>query len=170
MKRRVFVRYLGSVSALAACPSILASAAETNERLAPPTKSEEDAIRSIAEGFLKESGIKGMSIAYGRGGEIGFEQGYGFADAEGKEPVTPDHRFRIASITKPITSSAVMMCMEKDLLKLDSKVFGPGSILGDAYGNKLPENVLAITIDHLLTHTSGGWTNERTIRCSGIQR
>lgn len=138
----------------------MASAASTNGRLTPPGDSEKAAIRSIAEDFLKQSGIKGMSIAYGRDGEIGFEQGYGFADADGKEPVTPDHRFRIASITKPITSAAVMMCIEKDLLKLDSKVFGPGSILGDAYGTKLPENVLAITLDHLLTHTSGGWTND----------
>jgi CubicO group peptidase (beta-lactamase class C family) len=161
MKRRAFLRGLGKVSALAACPSGFASAAEPGEPQARPTKSEEDAIRSIAEDFLKRAGIKGMSIAYGRDGHVAFEQGYGFADADGKEPVTPDHRFRIASISKPITSSAVMMCLETGLLKLDGKVFGPGSILGDAYGSKLPGNVLAITLDHLLTHTSGGWTNDK---------
>src|SRR4051812_12373658 len=105
MKRRVFVRRLGRASAFAVWPSAFVSAAATSGRLTPPTKSEEAAIRSIAEDFLKKSGIKGMSIAYGRDGDVGFEQGYGVADANGKEPVTPDHRFRIASITKPITSS-----------------------------------------------------------------
>jgi CubicO group peptidase (beta-lactamase class C family) len=161
MKRRDFVHRLGSLTAIAACSPAFAPAAESDSQLTPPTKTEQDAIRSIAEAFLSESGIKGMSIAYGRGGKIGFEQGFGFADAEGKEPVTPNHLFRIASVSKPITATAVMMCIEKGLLTLESKVFGPQGILDNEYGGKLPETVLAITVDHLLTHTSGGWTNDR---------
>jgi len=47
-----------------------------------------------------------MSIAYGREGKIDFEAGYGFADADGAEAVTPQHRFRIASVSKPITATA----------------------------------------------------------------
>ncbi len=117
-------------------------------------------MRVIAEGFLREYGIKGMSIAYGQEGNISFEQGYGFADLDAKEPVTAEHRFRIASISKPFTAVAVMMSLEKGLLKLDSPVFGPQSLLGDAYGTSLPERVRAITVDHLLTHTSGGWPNK----------
>src|SRR4051812_9925699 len=160
MKRRVFMHRLGCASAFATWRSESASASATSPPLEPPTKSEEAAVHAIAEDFLGKWGIKGMSIAYGRGGGIGFEQGYGFADADQHEPVTPDHRFRIASITKPITSAAVMMCIERGSLKLNDKIFGPDSILGDAYGSKLPEKVLAITVDHLLTHTSGGWTND----------
>jgi CubicO group peptidase (beta-lactamase class C family) len=141
MKRRVFI------GSLAAWPVFAAT----------PQKSEAAAIRGIAEGFLREHGIQGMSIAYGRDGKIEFEQGFGFADDGGKEAVTPEHRFRIASISKPITATAVMMCVEKGLLKLDTKVFGPQSILGGDHSG----DVAAITIDHLLSHTSGGWMNDK---------
>lgn len=120
-------------------------------------QSEEGKIRGIAEGFLREHGIQGMSIAYGRAGKINFEAAYGFADADGAEAVTPQYRFRIASVSKPITATAVMRCIEKGLLKPDSKVFGPQGILGGDYG----EDVAAITLDHLLTHSSGGWANDK---------
>ncbi len=120
-------------------------------------ESEEGKIRSIAEGFLREQGIQGMSIAYGRNGKIEFEGAYGFADAEGKEAVTPRHRFRIASVSKPVTATAVMMDIEKGLLKADSKVFGPQGILGGDYGGDVAE----VTVDQLLTHTSGGWANDK---------
>jgi CubicO group peptidase (beta-lactamase class C family) len=141
MKRRAFVGSLAGWPVFAATPE----------------KSEAATIRGIAEGFLREHGIRGMSIAYGRDGMIEFEQGYGFADAERKEAVTPEHRFRIASISKPITATAVMMCVEKGLLKLDSKVFGQQGILGGDHSG----DVAAITIDNLLTHTSGGWANDK---------
>jgi len=95
MKRRAFV---GSLAALPAFAATLEKSAAT--------------IRDIAEGFLREHGIQGMSIAYGRDGKIEFEQGYGFADLEGKEAVTPEHRFRIASLSKPITATTFMMCVE----------------------------------------------------------
>jgi len=145
MKRRMFVGSLAALPAFAAAPR----------------KSEEHLIRGIAEGFLHEHGISGLSIACGREGVIEFEHGYGFADADGKEAVTPEHRFRIASISKPITATAVMMGVEKGQLQLDGRVFGSQGILGDAYGAKLPESVRAITIDHLLTHLSGGWANDK---------
>jgi CubicO group peptidase (beta-lactamase class C family) len=142
MKRRAFV------SSLAAWPAVAAAAVP---------KSEEGKIRAIAEGFLHEHSIQGMSIAYGREGRIEFEAGYGFADADGAEAVTPQHRFRIASVSKPITATAVMMCIERGLLQADSKVFGPQGILGGDYSG----DVAAVTVDHLLTHTSGGWANDK---------
>lgn len=141
MKRRAF---LGS---LAACPAIAAV----------PSNSEGAAVRAIAEAFRYEYGIGGMSIAYGRDGVIEFEQGFGFADVDQKEAVTPEHRFRIASISKPITSTAVMMQIEKGRLNLNDTIWGPKGLLGGDYEGDLA----AITIDHLLTHTSGGWANNK---------
>ncbi len=122
-----------------------------------PRESEQSAIRALAEGYLKEQGFRGMSIAYGREGRIDFEAGYGFAEASGKEPVTPADRFRIASVSKPITATTVLMCVEKGLLKLDDPVFGSKGILGGGPGG----DVDRITVDHLLTHTSGGWPNKK---------
>ena len=154
MNRRHFIHHMSQAAASGACAPAWAAEQEK------PSSSEEDAIRLIAEGFLREQGMKGLAIAYGRNGEISFEQGYGFADAEGKEAVTPAHRFRIASISKPITATAVMRCVEKGQLKLEDTIFGPQGLLGEVYGRDLPESVRAITVDHLLTHTSGGWKND----------
>jgi len=141
MKRRAFV------SSLAAWPVLAAS----------PKGSEAKSIRDIAEAFLREHGIGGLSIAYGRDGIVEFEQGYGFADGDKKEPVTPQHRFRIASISKPITATAVMMQVERGRLKLSDTIWGAKGLLGGDYDGDLA----AITIDHLLTHTSGGWGNDK---------
>jgi len=120
-------------------------------------QSEEQRIRVIAEGFLREQSIRGMSIAYGRNGTVEFEAGYGSADAEGREAVTPHHRFRIASVSKPITATAVMKSIEEGRLKPDSHVFGPAGVLGGDYVG----DVAAVTMDQLLTHTSGGWANDK---------
>jgi CubicO group peptidase (beta-lactamase class C family) len=141
MKRRAFV------SSLAAWPAFAATSSKPGD----------GKIRSIAEGFLREHGIQGMSIAYGREGRIDFEAGYGFADVDGTEAVTPQHRFRIASVSKPITATMVMGCIGKGLLQPDSKVFGSEGILGGDYTG----DVAAVTVDHLLTHTSGGWANDK---------
>lgn len=150
MNRRAFV------SSLTAWPAIATAL----------PGSEEAQIRTIAEGFLHEHGIQGMGIAYGREGKIDFEAGYGFADADGAEAVTPQHRFRIASVSKPITATAVMCCIEKGLFQPDSKVFGPQGILGGDYTG----DVAAVTVDHLLTHTSGGWGNDKNDPCLKIRR
>ena len=148
MNRRHFIHRAAKASAFAACCSPLAA-----DGLLPE---DAEAIRKLADGFLLEHGVRGLAVAFGRAGEILFEQGYGFADADNKEAVTTEHRFRIDSISKPITATAVMVCVKKGLLKVDDKVFEPTGILG---GDDLPESVRAITVDHLLMHTSGGWTN-----------
>ncbi len=71
--------------------------------------------------------------------------------------------FRIASVTKPITSVTIFTLIEKGRLNLNDKVFGPSGVLGTKYG-KAPyrQYVTDVTVDHLLTHTSGGWPNDST--------
>src|SRR5206468_11191638 len=64
--------------------------------------------------------------------------------------------FRVASVSKPITSVAVMTLTEAHFLDLDRNVFGPNSILGARFptpaGN---ERINKITVRHLLEHVSG---------------
>ena len=154
MNRRSFIHRVASASALAVGSPAFAVVPEA------PSAAEIDAIRNLADGFLREHGLPGLAIAFGCDGNVSFEQGFGFADADGKEAVTAKHRFRIASISKSITATAVMMAVEKKQLALDSRIFGKDGILGDVYGRRLPDSVLGITVDHLLLHTSGGWTND----------
>ncbi len=71
--------------------------------------------------------------------------------------------FRIASVTKPITSVTIFSLIEQGKLNLTDKVFGPSGILGTKYGKPPYKQYVAdVTVDHLLTHTSGGWPNDST--------
>jgi CubicO group peptidase (beta-lactamase class C family) len=118
--------------------------------------------------FMTKHGVPGMSLAIAYKGQLVFRKGYGFADASTNEPVTIDHLFRIASLSKPITSAAVFKLHQErrvlengrqvSALGLDEKVFGPGGVLGTKYGTPKDPDINQITVQHLLEHTSG-WSN-----------
>jgi len=105
--------------------------------------------------FIEKYSVPGLSFCIAKKGEIAHTGVYGYADKEKKIALTAEHTFRIASVSKPITSSAVFLLVERGKLKLEDLVFGDGGVLGMAG----PEG---ITVRHLLTHTSGGWKNDIT--------
>ncbi len=106
--------------------------------------------------------VPGLSVAIAIKGKPSYVEAFGVADREAGEALTPQHRFRIASISKPITSTGIFTLIEAGKLQLDSRVFGPNSILGDDYptSTKHRPNIQQITIEHLLTHTTGGWKSD----------
>jgi len=115
----------------------------------------------VVAGFMTAHQVPGMSIAVARDGVLVHQKGYGMADRESGENVTPAHLFRIASVSKPITSVAIFHLTEQGKLKLDDPVFGPGAILGTDYGRPpYKPHVAEIRLKHLLTHTAGGWQND----------
>jgi CubicO group peptidase (beta-lactamase class C family) len=120
--------------------------------------SQREAPSRIASAFMTNCAVPGLSVAIARHVKIIYEQAFGYADLKKKEPVTGSSLFRIASVTKPITSVAIFSLIEQQRLSLDAKVFGPDAVLGTTYGRP-PYNagVEGITIEHLLTHTCGGW-------------
>ncbi len=119
------------------------------------------AVADIADGFLRNHGIPGVSVAVARSGRIVYAQGFGLANPEAGEAVTPAHQFRIASISKPFTAALVFALIEKGRLRLSDRVFGTGGILGHVYGAQpYRRYVEDITVEHLLTHTAGGWPND----------
>jgi CubicO group peptidase (beta-lactamase class C family) len=67
--------------------------------------------------------------------------------------------FRIASVTKPVTSVATFSLIEQGRLGLDDLIFGAQGLLKFDYGQDYPDAVKKITLRHLLTHTCGGWDN-----------
>jgi CubicO group peptidase (beta-lactamase class C family) len=79
--------------------------------------------------------------------KVVFEQAYGLADVEKKAACTLDTNFRMASVSKQFTATAVMLLVDRGKLALDDPLtkFFPGF---PDYGKK-------ITVKHLLTHTSG---------------
>ena len=116
-------------------------------------------MRAEAEAFMAEYGVPGLSVAIARNDNLVYVEAFGMADTRG-EKLTPRHVFRIASVSKPLTSVAVMRLVERGKLDLSEHVFGKGSVLGADFGAPpYGPHVEDVTVDHLLTHTAGGWNN-----------
>jgi CubicO group peptidase (beta-lactamase class C family) len=128
-----------------------------------PTSEQRAEMARIAADFRKQFSVPATSIAIARNGQFVYDQAAGIADAGNLVQARQDSLFRIASVTKPITSVAIFSLIEQGKLNLNDKVFGPSGVLGTKYG-KLPYKpfITDITVDHLLTHTSGGWPNDST--------
>jgi D-alanyl-D-alanine carboxypeptidase len=102
------------------------------------------AIDTIVRSELAASGT-GAAVAVFQGGEMIHQRGYGLANVELGVAVEADTVFPICSISKPITATLMMMLVEEGLIELDAPV-----------RRYLPAFGLdAITLRHLLTHTSG---------------
>ena len=106
--------------------------------------------------FVREHGIPGAALAVAREGRLVYSRGFGFADLDRKEPVRPESLFRIASISKTLTSAAIMRLVEQGKLSLDDRPF----VLLDVVpalkeGQKADERLARITVRDLLSHAGG---------------
>ena len=115
-------------------------------------------IAKEANDFLRQWNLAGMTMSIIKDGKLVFAHGYGYSDVETKQPVNPGSLFRIASVSKLITAVAIMKLVEKKVISLDSKVFGPKAILKDSIFNSVADKrIYKVTVRHLLAH-SGGWS------------
>lgn len=96
---------------------------------------------------LVEGKIPGASVAVMENGRLLYAKSYGYADLESRTPMTPEHRLEIGSITKTFSTVATMMLVEEGKLDLDAKI--------STYIGPVLPSWEAITIRHLLNHTSG---------------
>tara|TARA_R110002051_G_scaffold70772_1_gene127488 strand:+ start:52205 stop:53491 length:1287 start_codon:yes stop_codon:yes gene_type:complete len=122
-------------------------------------------IDAMISSEIANGNIPGAVALIARNGKIVFHKSYGMANSEKNIPLKKDAIFRIASQTKAITSTAVMMLWEEGKFQLDDPIskyipeFGEGQILDtfnetdSTYTSKVAKN--QITIRDLLTHTSG---------------
>jgi CubicO group peptidase (beta-lactamase class C family) len=99
---------------------------------------------------LAREDIGGAVVLVVKDGKILFAKGYGYADIDKKTPVTPDGTlFRIASISKLFTWTAVMQLVEQGKLDLDRDV-------NDYLDFKIPPTYAKpITLRNIMTHTAG---------------
>ena len=89
----------------------------------------------------------GAAVLLARDGKVLFKKAYGTADASRKTPLQPDMSFRIGSITKQFTAAAVMKLVEEGKIDVGAPV--------SRYLDGLPDAWKAITVEQLLTHSSG---------------
>jgi CubicO group peptidase (beta-lactamase class C family) len=160
--RRQFMHLAAGAAFLLASSarSVLAQPAPKPASVPAPSACERAAMANLANTFMQRYDVPAFSFAVGYAGAIVYQEAFGLADREKNEAATPMHLFRIASLTKTITSVAIFTLIEQGRIKLTDRVFGPGAITGTDYGQP-PYNpgVDQITLEHLLTHTAGGWNN-----------
>jgi D-alanyl-D-alanine carboxypeptidase len=92
-------------------------------------------------------GEPGATVIVTRDGKPIFRKAYGMADMEKKTPMQPEMVMRIASMTKQFTAVAIMTLVDQGKLKLDDDF--------TLHLPDYPKQKKKITIDNLLTHTSG---------------
>jgi CubicO group peptidase (beta-lactamase class C family) len=100
-----------------------------------------------------EAGDPGIALLISKDGEVVFQKGYGMANLEKGEEINTKTLFRIGSITKQFTSTAVLKMIEKGRAGLHDPI--------KKYFPDFPK-ADEVTIYHLMTHTSGihSYTNE----------
>ena len=115
------------------------------------------------KGLVDQGLLSGMVALAWRKGELVYTNAIGQRDIAAGLPMERDTQFRIASMTKPVTSLAVMMLLEEGKLKLDDPItkwlpeLGGMLVLEDAAGplDKTSAARREITVEDLLTHRAG---------------
>lgn len=105
----------------------------------------EKAIDSLFAGYSGDN--PGASVMVIQHGKAVYAKSFGMADISNKVKVTPATNFRLASFTKQFTAMCIMMLEEQGKLSLNDPL--------SKYFPSFPSWAKAITIQHLLTHTSG---------------
>ena len=116
----------------------------------------DQSVRDLMQKYM----IPGGAVALVRDGKLIYARGFGYADVEAKMPVQPDALFRIASVSKTITSAAIMTLVEDGKIGIDDRVAPDIAGLAPAPGATVDPRWNDITIRHLLNHT-GGWDRNK---------
>ena len=116
--------------------------------------------REITE-FLRDHEIPGLSLAVTYRGRLVLARGFGVVDEATGEAVTADSRFRIASLSKPITAAAILRLADSGRLGLDDPVFGRLGWDGlcREHGIRPEPRLERVTVRQLLQHR-GGWDRD----------
>jgi CubicO group peptidase (beta-lactamase class C family) len=119
-------------------------------------------IKGVMQSYVDLGVFAGISTLVARKGQVAHLGTFGWQDLETRQPITEHTIFRIYSMTKPITSAAVMMLVEEGKLHLDDPVSRHVPEFKDRKvmvlregGYDLVPAAREVTIHDLLTHTSG---------------
>ncbi|MDB5206522.1 MAG: beta-lactamase [Flavisolibacter sp.] len=119
-------------------------------------------IQDLLAIYSKDGKFNG-SVLVAQKGTVIYQGGYGFRDAENKVTHEANDIFQIGSITKQITAAVIMQLQEEGKLTVQDKLskYFPGFANGDK-----------ITIENLLTHTSGiyNYTNDEVLMKSDVTK
>lgn len=123
--------------------------------------------RHLARTLLVEQNLPGLSVAVAVDGEIALAEGFGWADVEGRVPVTSNTRFRLGSVSKTLTAAAVAVLYDRGRIDLDVPV--------QRYVPAYPEKPWTVTTRQLMgdiagVHVIRGDSNDQVprVECASI--
>ncbi|HOU13962.1 MAG TPA: serine hydrolase domain-containing protein [Anaerolineae bacterium] len=125
-------------------------------------------ISTLMQRYVDEGKLAGIIATVARRGQTVYLEKFGMMDIEAHKPMQFDAIFRIASMTKPITSVAIMMLYEEGHFHLNTPIanFIPGFKDTKVFARETDDGIEVadldrpITFRHLFTHTAGlsyGW-------------
>ena len=142
---------------LAAGAPVAASAQELPKTSAEEVGLSSSRLNRLTAFFQQEvdlGELPGAVIVVARNGKIAYEKAIGYQDREEKVPMKPEAIFRIASMSKPITSVAVMMLVEEGKIDITTPVTKYLAEFKDLKVGTEPAQ-RPMTVQDLLRHTSG---------------
>ena len=104
-------------------------------------------IETAASNFMASNSVPGVSVSVVLNGQPSWSKGFGMADLENSVPATPVTLYRLGSISKPITATAILQLWERGKLDLDAEV--------QKYCPAFPKKEWPITTRELLGHLGG---------------
>lgn len=121
-------------------------------------------IADSAAELLAEGKTAGCAVRIAQSGELLLSAEFGCADTDSGEPLRQDAVFRLASMTKPITAAAILLCEERGLLSVSDRLSEhldgfSGLLVYEPSGSCRPP-VREITLLDLLSHTAGFGTDD----------
>ena len=112
---------------------------------------DKDKIVKTIQNVMEESSVPGAAVSIFTDKEILFVKGFGVLSMETEQPVVPETPFQIASLTKPLTGTLIMILVEKGFLELDTPIVKYVPEIRFS----IPDAEKVITLRMLLNHSTG---------------
>jgi serine beta-lactamase-like protein LACTB len=144
MRGRILVVYCAGLL-FAGAGATYGQSATLATRPAPYAVASENADQQAREWLSR--GIPGLALAVAVDGKIVYSEGFGYADLEERVPVWPTTKFRIGSISKPLTATALMELVEAGKVELDAPI--------QKYVSSFPDKGAVITVREVAGHLGG---------------
>jgi len=161
-EKRTAIIIIKAVVLTVICPVLTGCSILTGPRAwqqAGPDVPELSAFDETMREFMVSHKVSAGSLAITYNSRLVFARGYTWSKAD--SPATePASLFRIASLSKPVTSAGIFKLVEENQLRLDDK-FVDTLPYGTAEGQTMDPNLIKVTILHLLEHL-GGWDRDMT--------
>jgi len=108
--------------------------------------------RTLIQETLERQKVPSISVAVAKDGKILWEEGFGWANIEKKIKASPHTMYSLASISKPLTATGLMVLVERGLVDLSRPA---NDYLADAKIRSFQGNASVATVQRLLHHTAG---------------